>query len=105
MKIVNLEPLETLGVTTGQSNMKGNIKWTGPIVYHNVLSEPPTYQHIAPGYKVIGILALGTLQLPEIGESGKKEISSGLVAYFRGSDPVVYRSCGGGRGILFYISI
>ncbi|TVY80935.1 hypothetical protein LSUE1_G004522 [Lachnellula suecica] len=104
-KTVNLKPLETLGVTTGQGNMKGNIKWTGPIVYHDVLPDPPTYQQIAPGYEVIGILALGTLQLPEIGESGKKEISSGSVAYFRGSDPVVYRSCGGGRGILFYISI
>jgi hypothetical protein len=88
-----------------QSSAKGKIKWAGPIVYSDVLSEPLTYQSVAPGYSAIGILALGTLQLPEIGESGRREIESGSVAYFRGSDPVVYRSCGGGRGILFYISI
>jgi hypothetical protein len=105
MKTVSLKTPEILGVPTGQSIAKENIKWTGPIVYHDVLPDPPIYQSIAPGYNVIGILALGTLQLPEIGGSGKKEISSGSVAYFRGSDPVVYRSCGGGRGILFYISI
>jgi hypothetical protein len=74
-------------------------------VYLDVLFDPLRYQSSAPGYNVIGILALGSLQLPQIGESGTKTISSGSVAYFRGSDPVVYRSCGGGRGILFNISI
>lgn len=75
------------------------------MVYTDVLSDPFRYSSSAEGYGILGIMALGTLQLPEIGNNGSIEIKSGAVAYFLGSDPVVYRSCGGGRGIWFYVSI
>jgi len=74
-------------------------------VYSDVLSDPLSYASSAPAYGIIGILALGALQLPEIGKSGSESIKSGSVAYFRGSDPIIYRSCGGGRGILFHVSV
>lgn len=85
-----------------QSDAK-SIKWTGPIVYSDVLSDPLKYDTSGTGNGVFGILALGTLKLPEIGGTSKV-IASGAVAYFRESDNVVYRSCEGGRGILFYVS-
>lgn len=74
------------------------------MVYSDVLPQPRKYSSPAEKYGVLGIMALGTLQLPEIGDSGSKEIKSGTVAYISGSDSVVYRSCGGGRAIFFYIS-
>lgn len=74
-------------------------------MYSDAMSPPLKYATAAEGYGILGILALGTLQLPEIGDSGSREIKSGHVAYFRASDSVVYRSCGGGQGILFYISV
>lgn len=93
--------LEKLGVTNRTSD---NIKWTGPMVYSDVLPQPKTYKSPADEYGVLGIIALGTLRLPEIGDRGSVEIGSGTVAYITGSDSVVYRSCGGGRAIFFYIS-
>ncbi|KAG9231375.1 hypothetical protein BJ875DRAFT_444153 [Amylocarpus encephaloides] len=102
---IDLPSFETLEVTPTPSNTKDNIKWVGPIVYGDVLPKPLRYQSSAQGYGIIGILALGSLQLPEVGNSGSKQIQSGSVAYFRDASPVVYRSCGGGRGILFCISI
>lgn len=78
---------------------------TNGVLYTDVLSDPLKYSCSAEGYGVLGIIALGTLQLPEIGGNGSEEIRSGTVAYFLESDPVVYRSCGGGRGIWFYVSI
>lgn len=101
-KNVDLALLKTFGVTNRTSE---DIKWTGPIVYSDAMSPPLKYATAAEGYGILGILALGTLQLPEIGDSGSREIKSGHVAYFRASDSVVYRSCGGGQGILFYISV
>ena len=74
-------------------------------MYSDVLSDPLRYDRSGPGKGVFGVLALGTVQLPEYGDSGRKVINSGEIAYFRESDPVVYSSCGGGRCILFYISI
>jgi len=99
-KTVDVQTIQSLGVT-----LRNNaIKWAGPIVYIDVLPEPMRFPSSALGYGIIGILALGPLQLPEIGESGPIQIETGSVAYFRDSSPVVYRACGGGRGILFYIS-
>jgi hypothetical protein len=95
----NLAPIESLG-----GNPTGSIKWACPIVYSDVSTEPMRFPSSALGYGIIGILALGILHLPEIGESGPTVIESGSVAYFRDSSPVTYRACGGGRGILFYIS-
>ncbi|TGO91200.1 hypothetical protein BPOR_0035g00010 [Botrytis porri] len=103
-KNIDLSPLTALGIDTNNI-AKEDIKWTGPVVYADVRSDPLKYSSSAAGGGIFGILALGNLPLPEIGDSGSKEIQSGSVAYFRDSDPVVYRSCGGGRGILFYISL
>ena len=74
------------------------------MVYTDVLDDPHTYAASAQGFGVLGIIALGKLQLPEIGDSGSQEIQSGTVVYFKESDTVVYRSCKG-RGIWFYVSI
>lgn len=74
------------------------------MVYSDVLPQPKTYSSPAEQYGVLGIIALGKLQLPEIGDSSSKTIESGIIAYINGSDSVVYRSCGGGRAIFFYIS-
>ena len=79
--------------------------WAGPIVYGDVLTTPVIYQSSGQGYGVIGMLALGDLTLPEVGGSGHTTIRSGSVAYYRDTLPVVYRACGGGRGILFYVKI
>ena len=76
-----------------------------PIIYSNVLRDPLQYDKSGPKEGIIGILALGTVQLPEYGDSRDVEIESGSAAFFLESDSVVYRSCGGSRGILFYISI
>ncbi|KFY09645.1 hypothetical protein V492_05415 [Pseudogymnoascus sp. VKM F-4246] len=104
-KIADFAPPKTLGFPDLPTHAKGNIKWTGPIVYSDVLADPLKYYSSSiPEYGILGILALGSLVLPEIGGSSM-EIESGTVAYFRVSDPVTYRSCGGGRGILFYITI
>ncbi|TGO43912.1 hypothetical protein BCON_0735g00020 [Botryotinia convoluta] len=103
-KNIDLSPLTALGIDTNNI-AKENIKWTGPVVYADVLLDPLKYSSSAAGGGIFGILALDNFQLPEIGDSGSKKIQSGSVAYFRDSDPVVYRSCGGGRGILFYISL
>ena len=97
---VDLTRLKDLGVA---DPTKGVIRWTGPMVYSDVLPKPVTYS-VNQRYNVLGLIALGKLQLPEIGDSGSKEISSGTVVYFRASDPVVYRSCGGGRILLFYFT-
>ncbi|KAF7855373.1 hypothetical protein EAF04_010116 [Stromatinia cepivora] len=102
-KILDLSPLDALGIAS-QNISKDKIKWIGPIVYSDVLPNPVIYGSSAAKGGFLGILALGTLKLPEIGDSGAKEIQSGSVAYFRDSDSIVYRSCGGGRGILFYIT-
>ena len=59
------------------------------------------YPSSALNHMTIGILALGTLVLPDIAGSGLT-IESGSVAYFRDSSPVVYRACKG-RGIMFFI--
>jgi len=100
-KTVDLAPLKNLGVTAKQEH----IQWRMPIIYSNVLPDPLKYDKSGPGKGIIGILALGTVQLPESGDSGEAEIESGSAAFFLESDSVVYRSCGGSRGILFYISI
>jgi hypothetical protein len=62
-----------------------------------------SYRSSALGFGIIGIIALGALNLPEIAGSGPITIESGSVAYFRDSSPVVYRACKG-RGIIFYIT-
>jgi hypothetical protein len=77
----------------------------GPIVYSDVLANSLKYDKSGPRNSVVGILALDIVQLPEYGDTSRKEIESGSVAYFRESDRVVYRSCGGRRGVLFYISV
>ena len=101
LQTVDLSIIKSLGIPNAT---KENIKWIGPIVYLDVLPDPVKYT-VPEEYGILGILALGTLQLPEIGDAGSKELESGAVAYYLASDPVVYRSCGGGRGILFQIRI
>jgi len=98
---VDLTPLKSLGVDAKQED----IQWVMPIIYSNVLPDPLKYDKSGPKEGIIGILALGIVQLPEYGDSGEVEIESGSAAFFLESDSVVYRSCGGSRGILFYISI
>lgn len=95
----NLAPIASLG-----GNPRGKCRWACPIVYSDVSTEPKRFPSSSLGYGTIGIIALGTLHLPELGDSGPAVIESGSVAYFRDSTPVIYRACGGGRGILFYIS-
>jgi hypothetical protein len=73
-------------------------------VYSDILPQPKTYSSPAEQYSILGIIALGKLQLPEIGNSSSKTIESGIIAYINRSGSVVYRSCGGGRAIFFYIS-
>jgi hypothetical protein len=70
-----------------------------------VVSDLLKYNRSGPGKGIIRILVLGTVHLPEYGDSSTREIQSSSAAYFLESDPVVYRLCGGSRGILFYISI
>jgi len=94
----DLAPIQNLG-----GNPNGSIHWACPIIYSDVLNEPMRFPSSALGYGIIGILALGTLDLPEIGDSGPTTIESGSVAYFRDSTPIVFRACKG-RGIMFYIS-
>ncbi|KAH8674383.1 hypothetical protein BGZ60DRAFT_270762 [Tricladium varicosporioides] len=94
----NLAPIQSLG-----GDPSGKINWACPIIYSDVLPEPMRYPSSALGFGTIGIIALGTLDLPEVGDSGPTRIESGSVAYFRDSSPVVYRACKG-RGIMFYIS-
>ncbi|KAH6714038.1 hypothetical protein BKA61DRAFT_55154 [Leptodontidium sp. MPI-SDFR-AT-0119] len=96
----DLAPIQSLG-----GNPRGTLHWAGPIVYCDVLPEPNSlkFPSSALGYGIIGIIALGTLQLPEIGDNGPATIESGSVAYFRDSSPIVYRACKG-RGIMFYIA-
>lgn len=53
----------------------------------------------------IGVVALGTLTLPEIGDSKSVQVESGSVAFFRSDARVTYRSCGWGRAIWFFISL
>lgn len=69
------------------------------------MDKPISYSTSNLTVEVIGILAVGPLQLPEVGNSGAMKISSGSVALFRAGLPVVYRSCGGGRGILFHVKL
>lgn len=102
---MNFEILKELGLTTIPNSIKENIQFVGPMVYGEVLDKPITYAKVAPGYEVIGILALGALQLPKIGKSGPTQLSSGSVAYFRGDSSVIYQACGRGRGILFNLSM
>merc|ERR1711977_362912 len=95
-KTVDLTPLKSLGVDAKQED----IQWVMPIIYSNVLPDPLKYDKSGPKEGIIGILALGIVQLPEYGDSGEVEIESGSAAFFLESDSVVYRSCGGSRGIL-----
>ncbi len=81
----------------------GKLKWAGPIVYSDVLHKPMSSPSSALGYGIIGIIALGTLDLPEIADSGPTTITSGSVAYFRDFSPVVFRASKG-RGIMFCVS-
>lgn len=97
----DLTPIQSLR-RNPRSQVK--FKWVGPIVYVDVMPNPMSFPSLALGYGIIGIIALGDLHLPEIGDSGPIMIESGSVAYFRDLSPVVYRACGGGRGILFYLS-
>ncbi|PVH68177.1 hypothetical protein DL98DRAFT_662289 [Cadophora sp. DSE1049] len=82
---VDLTPLKDLGIAAKQED----IQWRIPIVYSDVVSDPLKYDRSGPGKGIIGILALGTVHLPEYGDSGTREIQSGSAAYFLESDPVV----------------
>ncbi|KAF4637534.1 hypothetical protein G7Y89_g550 [Cudoniella acicularis] len=73
-----------------------------PIVYSDV-STPPKRYISGVGLGIMGIIALGTLHLPKIGDSEPRTIESGSVAYYRDSTLIEYRECEG-RGIYFYIS-
>merc|ERR1712036_213024 len=75
--------------------MGEDIQWVMPIIYSNVLPDPLKYDKSGPKEGIIGILALGIVQLPEYGDSGEVEIESGSAAFFLESDSVVYRPCGG----------
>ncbi|CZT52685.1 uncharacterized protein RSE6_14040 [Rhynchosporium secalis] len=81
---VDLTPLKNLAVTAKQED----IQWGMPIIYSDVLPDPLKYDKSGPGKGVIGILALGTVQLPESGDSGEAEIESGSAAFFLESDSV-----------------
>lgn len=79
------------------------VHWGKPFVYGDVSKEKPfSFQSAARRRDIIGILALSSLTLPEVAGSEMK-LEPGEVAYFRGESPVIYRSCGGGRGIMFYL--
>jgi hypothetical protein len=95
----NLAPIASLG-----GNPAGKVGFAGPIVYSDVSTEPMRFPSSILGVGIMGIIALGTLHLPEFGDSGPTVIESGSIAYFRDSSPVTYRACGGGRGILFFIN-
>ena len=56
------------------------MKWVESIIYADVLSKPLNYSSSPLGYGVIGILALGALSLPDVGDSRDVSISSGSVA-------------------------
>lgn len=65
-------------------------------------NNPLRFASIGAPYKVVGLIALGALYLPEIGDSGQTMIESGSVVYFRGYSPVVYSACKG-RAHMFMI--
>merc|ERR1712098_441195 len=75
---VDLTPLKSLGVDAKQED----IQWVMPIIYSNVLPDPLKYDKSGPKEGIIGILALGIVQLPEYGDSGEVEIESGSAAFF-----------------------
>jgi hypothetical protein len=81
----------------------GKLNIACPLVYSDVSTKPKWSPSSALGYGIIGIIALGTLRLPEIGDSGPTTIESGSVVYYRDSTRIVFRECEG-RGIMFYIS-
>lgn len=93
---IDFSLLKDFGVA---AKANAEMKWIGPIVYSDVSPEPLKYDRSGQGNGYFGILALGPVHLPEYGDSGNKEIKSGEVAYFRESDPVMYRSCGRSRGM------
>ncbi|KAH9205068.1 hypothetical protein DL95DRAFT_397995 [Leptodontidium sp. 2 PMI_412] len=95
----DIAPIQSLG----GKPVHGKLNIARPIVYSDVSTEPKWAPSSALGYGIIGIIALGTLQLPEIGDNGPATIESGSVVYYRDSSPIVFRACKG-RGIMFYIS-
>jgi len=80
----------------------GKLNFGCPIVYSDV-STPPKRYISGVGRGIMGIIALGTLHLPKIGNNEPRTIESGSVAYYRDSTPITFSECKG-RGILFYIS-
>jgi len=79
----------------------GKVKWAGPIVYGDVLPQPMRYPSSDLRHRIIGIIAFGTLDLPEIADSRPTTITSGSVVYFRDFYPIVYRASR--RGIMFCV--
>ncbi len=94
---MNLAPVLRLG-----ANPMGKVKWAGPIVYGDVSPKPTRFLSSALRHCIISIIALGTFDLAEIGDSGPATITSGSVVYFRDFSPIVYRASRG-RGIMFCV--
>ncbi|KAH8591184.1 hypothetical protein B0O99DRAFT_274582 [Bisporella sp. PMI_857] len=84
-------------------NPSGKLVIGSPFVYTDVSSTPLRYPSSALFYGIMGIIALGPLDLPDVGDSRSTRIESGSVAYFRDASPIEYRKCKG-RGIMFRIS-
>jgi len=78
-------------------------KWGFTFVFSDISSPPLCYPSalLRPG--IMGIIALGTLHLPEIGGSGSRTIDSGSVVYFRLISRIEHCNSKG-RGIMFCIN-
>ena len=87
----------------GVKEVDGKVNFARPIIYSDVLAEPMWFPSSSLEHKIIGIIALGTLQLPEIADHGPAIIESGSVVYYRGTSYIKFRECKG-RGIMFFIS-
>ena len=61
------------------------------IVYSEVLTKPKWSPSSVLGHGIIGIIALGTLYLPEITDSGLTRLESSLITYFRDLSPIIFR--------------
>ncbi|KAF1349768.1 hypothetical protein BDV97DRAFT_398577 [Delphinella strobiligena] len=99
------EQLETLGYRDVPEDLRNCLTRPGPMMYIENSEAPITFPRSYPHNGAIGVVALGALKLPEIGESGTLEIESGTIALFRSDAPITYRSCGWGRGIMFFIDL
>ena len=80
------------------------IRWGKPFVYGDVSKKKPySFQSVAPGRDIIGIVAFNSMTLPKINEV-EQSLQPGQVAYFLGESSLTYQSCSGGCGIIFTLN-